>query len=72
MYIVVLILALCLWLVSTMKEGVDGAVAEPKKDPPPVTEGGSIESRLTKIEQTLQANTDQIKDVIMKQLPAIV
>jgi hypothetical protein len=76
MYILVLIvLGLCLWYVSTMKEGVtnrttstsEGALLNEKMDAIL-----ALEDRITNLEQTLKSNSDQIKDVIMTQLPSIV
>ena len=75
MYIIVIILGLCLWYVSTIREGAkgnkrrannatnEGAILNEKMDAIL-----SLEDRIDAIEKTLGLNSKQINEVVMPAL----
>ena len=85
MYILVLIvLGLCLWYISTIQEGAkDGKKKKSKRRANTPTDEGAIlnekmdailalEDRIAAIEETLKLNSENIQQVILKDLRTII
>ena len=82
MYIlVIIVLGLCLWYVSTIKEGASNK-RKNRRSSSPTDEGVilnqkmdailALEDKIKSIEETLKYNSDQINDTILPQLTSLI
>ena len=82
MYIlVIIVLGLCLWYVSTIKEGASNK-RKKRRSSSPTDEGVilnqkmdvilTLEDKIKSIEETLKYNSDQINDTILPQLTSLI
>jgi hypothetical protein len=83
MYIlVIIVLGLCLWYVSTIKEGASNKKRKNRRSSSPTDEGVILnqkmdailvlEDKIKSIEETLKYNSDQINDTILPQLTSLI
>jgi hypothetical protein len=81
MYIlVIIVLGLCLWYISTIKEGASNR--KNRRATSPTDEGVilnkkmdailALEDKIKSIEETLKYNSDQINDTILPQLTSLI
>ena len=81
MYIIVIVLGLCLWYVSTIQEGASNKKKKRRANTP--TDEGAIlnekmdailalEDRISAIEETIKLNSDNIKNVILTEMRSII